>query len=848
MRAKAEASYAREVVSQVLSLNDYLASAGDSELVVAHALEQEWEFIRVHMLVSSPADIRLIKSTMLKCWSSLNELYRHFSASELGIIGEDDTSDTMQLDEFIQFALVSGLSPPLNRATLETIFRRANANRSSDANLGGFDDDEDSMTRYEWLEALVLLAESAFATDVDLFSGQRIGIARAFEKLCMERLMPLAEQLGAAPLRRTLRSKPMLVWLSSRLDALKAVYAYYSAVDAKDSEYILGIVSEQFGVNLMDDTPAKPSKSSPRSTSKTTVPVNNSNASKSTGTGSQPHDATATPQSPSVPLSAPSSHPRELVFRFCSDGRYSRTTTKPVRKVDLSDLGATRLQRQAMNFDRFAASVVHAGLAPGYVLSQNDLDVGAINVAEEIWEITGKRPRAVLPLTVPVPGELTGRELRRAFHGSQAEEDGTGLDKDAADEEMVFAEWLEAIARVSLAKWGPMCNYNCSWLAEIPPKDKILMEKAVARAQAKRDFRTLGARLLLQKLPITAALPQDIIHILTEVGYSLHDRDAIQEVFAWFQPSERGLKPNLRINASPGYGTSARSAFPSRAQTPNLSQARTQPPPHGSPRPESGSPVPESQEAETDERTEEEIEEERKREEERLEEERRRREMRVRTTADAILQKLYEKYYCSVEIPPHLETEILTLVLQWGFEQVASSVYCLGKGPAHAIPRDPMDALKGLIAQDAKKVVGVFTPVRSRAPSVDSAVSQAGFRINTDSTITEDDAAVDAQYAGRTVSQASSSAISVNGLGDARDDESIVALALASITDIPGFSETTICKNSSDLFENPLESVAKPAARPKQPFRLPGGPSSLLSPTPSGFHSAREQEYGFPKS
>lgn len=851
LRAKAEASYAREIVSQVLSLNDYMISTGDSELVFAHALEQEWEFIRVHVFVSSPADIRLIKATMLKCWSALNELYRHFSASELGVpADEDDTSSTMQIDEFIHFALVAGLSPPLTRASLENIFRRANANRSQYAALGGDDGDEESMARYEWLEALVLLAEASFASDVDLFSGLRLGIARGFEKLCLERLVPLAEQLGAAPLRRILRSKSMLVWLSSRLDALKAVYAYYSAVDQKETERIMEIVAEQFGIATFPDA-ASPvsSASSPR---KTNTGENSGMKSPATESPAGEHSTTLSRTASSNPHSSMGT---ELVFRFCSDGRYSRTTTGPVRKVELSDVGATGARRQEMNFEKFAASMVHASLAPAFVLSQSDLDAGAINVADEIWEITGKRPRQVLPLAVPVPGELTGRELRRAFNGSQAEDDGTGLDKEDADEEMVFAEWLEGIARVSLAKWGPLCNYNCSWLAEVPPKDKSLMKKALARAQAKRDFRLLGARLLLENQPITLALPPEIAHILLQGGYSLSDRDSIQEVFSRGSlPHNQGMthRPALSISSkhptpapSPmrGGSSTAPSPLTSNTLTPAFSQSRLRPLPTGSfPAGQQGRNE-NAQEGELDERTPEEIEAERLREEARREEERKRREMRARTVADAIVDKLYEKYHCPVEVPSHLEIAMLTILLQWGFDQVASSVYYLGKGPARIIPRDPIRALQALIAQDAKRVL-VHRPIPGRSrPQITESLFSQGFRSSSDATITEDETHLDTHSTDHTTTQRSSPVLSVHGFSDEKDDDSIIALALSTINDIPGFSETSVCKNSSDLFENPFESVAKRAVRPKQAFRLPVDPSSILSPI--GFQS--DKEYGFSK-
>jgi hypothetical protein len=119
---------------------------------------------------------------------------------------------------------------PLPRSTIETAFRAANNDRQRFRGLGGDDMDERSLCFWEFLEACVLLADTAFASEKVEAAGadKTLGVLGAFTKLCRELLAPLAKEVGGSTARLTLKDRPLLSFLSSNLAALERVFKYYA--------------------------------------------------------------------------------------------------------------------------------------------------------------------------------------------------------------------------------------------------------------------------------------------------------------------------------------------------------------------------------------------------------------------------------------------------------------------------------------------------------------------------------------------------------------------------------------------------------------------------------------------
>jgi hypothetical protein len=181
-----------------------------------------------------------------------------------------------------------------------------------------------------------------------------------------------------------------------------------------------------------------------------------------------------------------------------------------------------------MNLGEFVTALEHAGLLDDVAILSN---AGMREAAAQQLK-TGK-------------ASLTAQEVRETFSGVQREDDGSGADDQ--DEELAFGEFLEAIGRIAVAKWGdsvglkwvtdPRLLRNASSLsgASVAEKDLLLKaERALVRALIM--WAALALCDLAEKhlgLPPKAPVQYDTAELVRLISIGLADVTAAQ--------SSRGL-------------------------------------------------------------------------------------------------------------------------------------------------------------------------------------------------------------------------------------------------------------------------------------------------------------------
>lgn len=125
---------------------------------------------------------------------------------------------------------------PLPRSTVETTFRSVNNDRQRYRGLGGDDMDERSLCFWEFLEAVVILADTCFGAEKVEAAGadKTLGTLGALSKFCREHIVPVAKEIGGSTARHTLQDQPLLSFLSSHLPALERVFKYYAVPSVAD--------------------------------------------------------------------------------------------------------------------------------------------------------------------------------------------------------------------------------------------------------------------------------------------------------------------------------------------------------------------------------------------------------------------------------------------------------------------------------------------------------------------------------------------------------------------------------------------------------------------------------------
>lgn len=259
--AAAEGAYTALVAVHLKQLAENFGKAGgDSGQAAVQAktllasLESEWGFIRVSSITSNTDEQLKIKATLAVHWADLATVFDRYASSDSGA----ESGKALQLPEFLHLCCVAGICPaglPVDSVT--QVFSVANEDRVSMKSQGGDDGRTDSMSHFEFLEAVILLGHALYGKVVDPAAG-RLGAGGGFTAILHQHLVPLAVWCRTGPLHMQLGDMSMKLWLQPRMGALRAVYAFYSASDAREASSIRALLHGPGGVGKAGAGPNVP--------------------------------------------------------------------------------------------------------------------------------------------------------------------------------------------------------------------------------------------------------------------------------------------------------------------------------------------------------------------------------------------------------------------------------------------------------------------------------------------------------------------------------------------------------------------------------------------------------------
>lgn len=188
----------------------------DDKRAVEESLSADWGNVRVDSVADDADDVRATKLVVLQNFAMINDLYRHFCGNSR----RGDTS-SMQLQEFEHLVVLSGAVDVMReRKVVPAVFKQVNAGRG--AGEGALDDK--SMSRFEFIEALLLVARHRRK---DKRTGLSPPCHECLEEMIDECLRPVHERLGSGEVRAALRSKVLRRWLLGKHEALRRVFDFY---------------------------------------------------------------------------------------------------------------------------------------------------------------------------------------------------------------------------------------------------------------------------------------------------------------------------------------------------------------------------------------------------------------------------------------------------------------------------------------------------------------------------------------------------------------------------------------------------------------------------------------------
>lgn len=217
--ARAEAIRKQEeqsMTEELAAMGQILDVDMDDPKAVRASLESDWVNIRVETVAEGPDDVRATKMQVLKHFTMLNDLYRHFCGNSM----RGDAS-SMQLQEFEHLlALSAAIDVIRDHKAVVAIFKRVNSGRGGMAAAL----DEDSMSRFEFIEAILLVAKHR---STDRRTGDCPPCAECMDALCAESLRAVWDRLSAGPVREALSSSSLRRWLLRNHESMRRVFDWY---------------------------------------------------------------------------------------------------------------------------------------------------------------------------------------------------------------------------------------------------------------------------------------------------------------------------------------------------------------------------------------------------------------------------------------------------------------------------------------------------------------------------------------------------------------------------------------------------------------------------------------------
>jgi len=356
--------------------------------------------------------------------------------------------------------------------------------RRRERGLGGDDGDENSLCFFEFAEALVSLADAAFGMDAPeegapAGAPARAGPAGAFEKVCAARVAPLAAALGYATARAVLRSRPLVLLVSSSLEALQGAFDYYAvpAGDEKGRRRVAAWVRSRAagggpaGAGAGAPAPARSAAPAPPAADSAIV----INASRATVDCAGALGGAPVVRAPGwVALLDAAAR---AAARRGAPGQLPAPARPPQDEARLLPL------------EGFAQLLAHAGLATGGGAapggSAGGAPAGALDIAPALAEAAAAAPggggaRRRGAAVFPAPGALGPRDVARAYWGAL----GVALTATPVPAGLTLAQLAEALAWVGLTKWAPAAGAGAAWAAELAPDEADAWRAAAARVGA----------------------------------------------------------------------------------------------------------------------------------------------------------------------------------------------------------------------------------------------------------------------------------------------------------------------------------------------------------------------------
>lgn len=202
--------------SALLAMGRLLDVDMDDPRAVEESLSSDWGNVRVDTVADDADDVRSTKLVVLRNFAMINDLYRHFCGNSR----RGDTS-SMQLQEFEHLVVLSGaVDVTRERKLVPAVFKQVNAGRG--AGDGALD--EKSMSRFEFIEALLLVARHRLK---DRRSGHSPPCSECLTDMLNDCMRPVHERLGSGEVRSALRSRLLRRWLLGKHESLKRVFDFY---------------------------------------------------------------------------------------------------------------------------------------------------------------------------------------------------------------------------------------------------------------------------------------------------------------------------------------------------------------------------------------------------------------------------------------------------------------------------------------------------------------------------------------------------------------------------------------------------------------------------------------------
>jgi len=183
MRAEAEEGRRAAALKLELEAMERLLSvAPDDPSAHAEAVDRDWPWVRLEAVATTEEEQLECKRIVLGYFVHVNDLYKHFCGNSLR-----GPTSAMEYDEWEHVLQVTdAVDMAKDAAVAKRIFQQANEMRGEDA---AEDFGEDSMSRFEFLEGLLILAKYKYGRIMDE-TGSRLTAGKCFKRLADEHLVP----------------------------------------------------------------------------------------------------------------------------------------------------------------------------------------------------------------------------------------------------------------------------------------------------------------------------------------------------------------------------------------------------------------------------------------------------------------------------------------------------------------------------------------------------------------------------------------------------------------------------------------------------------------------------------